>query len=195
MQEIGSGFNEINPRRGNVGSLGRALEDALSRASSFLASPEMNIGKKGPIEVAVAQVHDSGWRGPVEQVESDRLVAFTSGYFRMREEGGFLWQCPIIGLDEKPDAFELCFNHIETAKEGQRKNILILSASPDLWYREYVDGNYFGPQSGYLLTSFIKSLSEKPYVYTPKEYENSLSYRLEAKGRVEVDGFPVGQVR
>ena len=85
MQEIGSGFNEINPRRGNVGSLGRALEDALSRASSFLASPEMNIGKKGPIEVAVAQVHDSGWRGPVEQVESDRLVDFTSRYFRMRE--------------------------------------------------------------------------------------------------------------
>lgn len=185
MQEIGSGFNEINPHRGNVGSLGRALEDALSRASSFLASPEMNIGKKGPIEVAVAQVHDSGWRGPVEQVESDRLVAFTSGYFRMREEGGFLWESPVIGLDEKRDAFELCFDCIETAKRGQRKNILILSASPDLWYQEYVDGQYLGLQSGYLLTSFIKSLSEKPYAYTPKEYEASLSYRLEAKGRVE----------
>lgn len=36
-----------------------------------------------------------------------------------------------------------------------------------------------------MLTSFIKSLSEKPYAYTPKEYENSLSYRLEVKGRIE----------
>ena len=42
----------------------------------------------------------------------------------MREKGGFLWQRPVIGLDEKPDAYLI-------------------------------------------------------------EYENSLSYRLEIKGRVE----------
>ena len=34
----------------------------------------------------------------VEQVEADRLVAFTSGYFRMREEGGFLWESPFCGF-------------------------------------------------------------------------------------------------
>ena len=84
--------------------------------------------------MTVAGINDSGLIMARKNIPIDTLTDFTSGYFAMRESGGFIWEKPIEGFDEYLAAYELCLNRVKPLKTSRKKNVLIISNSPESWY-------------------------------------------------------------
>lgn len=99
--------------------------------------------------------------------EQKCAVEKTKDYFRVHENGEFLWNAkPRFG--KTLTVYHLC------QKLGFKK-ILILTNRPAIgnsWYEDYV--KFFGQESGLLFVSDTEALKSKPYVLSRDEYLKAL---------------------
>lgn len=135
MREDDTNFEEIRKQisaysgpRGDIGmAFAKMLDSQPKNKATSSNAPSSVMQKKS---VTIAGIYDSGLIMARKNIPFDTLTDFTSGYFAMRESGGFIWEKPIKGFDEYLAAYELCLNRVKPLKTSGKKNVLIISNSP-----------------------------------------------------------------